>query len=108
MLIYTTDITRGTHDRRVLARFAPAPPNLRLSTRNITSFSRLNECIRSQKSKRKELLIPFFTDLVNETVSFIPPGIERVFSGFFFVCVFVGNRDKLRSKTWTKRSPLCS
>ena len=74
--------------RLVLARFAPAPPKPRLSTRNITSFSRLNECIRSQKIKRKELLIPFFTDLVNESVSFIPPGIERVFSGFF-LCVFL-------------------
>ena len=72
--------------RLVLARFAPAPPKPRLSTRNITSFSRLNECIRSQKIKRKELLIPFFTDLVNESVSFIPPGIERVFLVFLCVC----------------------
>ena len=69
MLIYTTDIIGGTQ----------------ASTRNMTCFSRLNECIRSRKIKRKEPLIPFFTDLVNESVSFIPPGIERVFS-VFCVC----------------------
>ena len=63
MLIYTTDIIGGTQ-----------------------ASSRLNECIRSHKIKRKEPLIPFFTDLVNESVSFIPPGIERVFS-VFCVCL---------------------
>lgn len=85
MLIYTTDIIRGT--QAGFGSLRAGALKSRLSIRNIAFFSRLvvlnaSEVIRLKQRSPYSIC----TDLVNESASFIPPGIERVFSGFFCVC----------------------